>query len=389
MPTPAELEKILKQRQVRPATSLSVEPRKRGESIAGFQSGRLGYAWPVRSRELTDFTRQLATMVSARLPLVRSLEILAQQQKNKRLQEVIHTVRQSLVRGKSLRDSLAQHPQTFTPLFVNMVHVGEASGSLPEILQQFALYQEKISALKRKLATAMAYPGVIILVACGALSFLLFGVMPTFTDMFRDFGAPIPTPARILLAGSVFIKTNIVYLLLLLVVGLLLLKAWAQTPRGHWRFDRIKISIPLLGAVIRKILLARFARTLGTLIQAGVSLLEALDITAKSSGNLVFQAQILQMKEMAGRGEAMEKSLAGSKLFSPLVIQMIAVGEETAELGGMLLKTAEFYESEVDAAIEALTSIIEPVIIVVLGVILGGTIIAIYLQIFDLMNVIQ
>jgi len=213
--------------------------------------------------------------------------------------------------------------------------------------------------------------------------------MPTFTDMFRDFGAKIPTPTRILLASSEFIKTNFIYLLLIIVAGMFLLKAWTQTPRGHWLFDQIKIRIPLIGSVIRRILLARFARTLGTLIQAGVSLLEALEITARTSGNLVFQAQILQMKGMAARGDPMEKSLTGSKLFSPLVIQMIAVGEETAELDSMLLKTAAFYESEVDAAIEALTSIIEPIIIVVLGVILGGTIIAIYLQIFDLMNVIQ
>lgn len=389
MPTPVELEKILKQRQARASALPRVEPIKRGESVTSSQTGRLGYVWPVRSREITDFTRQLATMVSARLPLVRSLEILAQQQKNTRLREIIQAVRQSLVRGRSLRDSLAQHPQVFTPLFVNMMHVGEVSGSLPEILQQLAVYQEKISELKRKLVTAMAYPGVIILVAAGAFSFLVFGVMPAFTDMFRDFGAQMPAPTRVLLASSELIKTNWVYLLLGFVIGVFLLRAWAQTPAGHWRFDQIKIKIPLLGPVIRKILLARFARTLGTLVQAGVALLEALEITAKSSGNLVFQKQILQMKGMASRGDPMEKSLAGSKLFSPLVIQMIAVGEETAELGVMLLKTAAFYESEVDAAIETLTSIIEPIIIVVLGVILGGTIIAIYLQIFDLMNVIQ
>jgi len=162
MPTPAELEKILKQRQARAGALPRVEPIKRGEFVSGFQTGRRGYVWPVRSREITDFTRQLATMVSARLPLVRSLEILAQQQKNVRLREIIHAVRQSLVRGKSLRDSLAPHPQVFTPLFVNMVQVGEVSGNLPGILQQLAIYQEKLSELKRKLITAMAYPTVII-----------------------------------------------------------------------------------------------------------------------------------------------------------------------------------------------------------------------------------
>jgi type IV pilus assembly protein PilC len=235
----------------------------------------------------------------------------------------------------------------------------------------------------------MTYPAVIILVALGAFTFLMFGVMPTFTDMFQDFGRNMPLPAQLLMNTGDFIKSHVLLILLSLILVVGILRVFVRSEKGKWIIDVLKLKIPLIGQIVKKVSVSRFARTLGTLLQSGVSLLEALHVTSQSSGNRVFQKQILRMKEMAERGEAMEKSIAGSDLFPELVVQMISVGEETAELPGMLTRTAEFYETEVDAAIEALTSIIEPVIIVVLGIVLGGMMITIYMQIFDLMNVIQ
>lgn len=343
----------------------------------------------VRPRELADFTRQLATMLGARLPLVRSLEILLQQQQRFVLRDVLQALLKSLKSGRSFSASLAQHPKVFSPLVVNMVHVGEISGRLAELLLELAAYLEKLGELKRKLLTAMAYPAVIVLVACGALGFLLFGIMPTFTDLFREFGVELPLATRLLLASAGFVQAYG----LLLLLGLLALSVWLrfflQTKRGRVWAHYAVLRLPLVGNLLKKVLLARFARTLGTLLASGVSLLEALEITAQASGNLLFQQEIQNLKRVAARGEALEKALRASTIFPPLVMHMIAVGEETAELGAMLTKTAQYYEGEIDAAIEALTSVIEPIIIVILGLVLGGAVIAIYLQLFEVMNVIQ
>lgn len=378
MSSSAELEKVLKQRRPKPRLSEShtlyflpcLQPR-------------------VRSRELSDFTRQLATMMSARLPLVRSLEIIAQQQQRLAWRKVLQTLIANLKSGRSFSNSLAQHPQIFSSIFVNLVQVGEISGNLAAMLLELAAYLEKLGELKRKLLTAMAYPAVIVLVACGALGFLLFGIMPTFTDLFREFGVSLPFATRVLLASTDFVRAYGLYVMLGFIGLGLWGRAFAQTKNGRVFTHRAVLRLPLAGNLLKKVLLARFARTLGTLLTGGVSLLEALEITAQASGNLIFQQEVLRMKRLAAQGEALEKALTRSAIFPPFVVQMIAVGEETAELGAMLHKTAQFYESEIDAAIDALTSIIEPIIIVVLGLLLGGAIIAIYLQLFEVMNVVQ
>ncbi|MCA9733969.1 MAG: type II secretion system F family protein [Deferribacteres bacterium] len=343
----------------------------------------------VRSAEVTDFARQLATMVGAHLPLVRCLDILVQQQSNARFKNVINDVKQSVSQGDSLSNSLGKHSKIFNRLFVNIIYVGEVSGNLAELLQQLANYLEKMSELKRKLLTAFSYPTVIVFVAIGAISFLLFGILPTFSEMFEEFGANMPVATRLLLDGSSFVKDNIFFIMLGLTVCIFIIRFLGKTRKGELFFHKVQIKAPVLGTVIRKIIIARFSRTLGILLSSGISLLEALEITAVSTNNIPYRNLIVQMKQLTAKGQSIEKSIGDSKLFPPLVIQMIAVGEETAELSAMLGKTAAFYESEVDAAIETLTSIIEPVIIVVLGVVLGGTIIAIYMQIFDLMNVVH
>jgi type IV pilus assembly protein PilC len=371
-------EQALKQRQAWQKT------RVKERTSTGFQFWR-----SVRAREVTDFTRQLATMIQAKLPLTQVLDILSRQQSNAAFRDIIQNILNSVKRGESLSQGLVRYPKLFSPLYVNMVTVGEVSGNMSGILEQLAQYMEKISRLRRKILTAMAYPSVIVLVAIFAIGFMIFGVMPTFAEMFQDFNAEMPLPLKVLLGFGEFVKNYGLLLLIGVAVLTGLFRVYARTERGSWMLDTLKIRFFLIGHVIRKGLISRFARTLSTLLKSGVSLLDALDVTARSSGNRVVQKEVLMMKQAATKGQSMEKSLSGSTLFPELVVQMIAVGEETAELPEMLVKTADYYDSEVDAAIEALTSVIEPVIIVLLGVILGGTMITIYMQIFDLMNIIQ
>jgi len=378
MKTSSELEKILKQRQS------WQRPKHPVRSSSKFQFQR-----PIRAQDITDFTRQLSTMMAAHLPLTRCLEVLEKQQKNSRFKQIIHDILQQVRSGKSFSDSVFHYSKLFHSFYVNMLRIGEIGGNMAKVLLQLSLYLEKMSGLKRKLITAMTYPAVIILVAIGAFSFLLFGVMPSFMEMFQDFGTDVPLPIKICIGAGHFLKSNMVFILIFLVGVIGVLKMLVNTEKGRWSMDVLKLRIPLLRILMKKVIVARFARTLGTLLQSGVSLMQALEVTGHAVGNQVFQKQILHMKKMASKGEPMEKSIADSNLFPILVVQMIGVDEETAELPDMLIKTAEFYEGQVDSAIEALTSIIEPVIIVVLGVILGGMMITIYLQIFDLMNVIQ
>lgn len=343
----------------------------------------------VKYKELSDFTRQLATMINAGIPLVKGLDMLSRQQKNQFFQKILKDILEKVKSGDTLSKSLSHYPKHFSHLYVHMARVGEVTGNMPEVLEQIATYLEKMNALKRKLITALTYPAVVVCVACGTIGFLMFGVIPSFVDMFEQVDREIPAATRILIDSGNFVRGNLFWMLGVFFCLFIVLRMYVRTPRGALLWDTIKIKIPLIGRVIKKVLMARFATTLGNLLQSGISLLEALNVTAQSSGNQVVTREIIHMKEMAKRGEAMEHSLTGSKIFPDLVVQMIAVGEETAELPGMLLKTAQYYEKDVDAAIEALTSIVEPLIIVVLGVVLGGAIVTIYLQIFDMMNVIQ
>ena len=378
MTTPGELRKILRKRQIYSESKREVKT-----------AGRIRFRKSVRSREVTNFTRQLATMVQAHLPLAKSLEITANQQKNSYFKQIILVILGQVKSGKSLSESLSSYPKLFSSLYVNMLRVGEISGNMSGVLEQLSTHREKMSELKRKVLTAMAYPSVIVLVAIGAVSFLIFGVIPSFVEMFQDFNAKIPLSLRILINTGNWLKSNVIYFLILFILLFYFIRAYIKTEKGQWVKDLAKLKCPLIGTFVKKVSIARFAGTLGTLLSSGVPLLEAMETTAHSLGNVVMEKYVLQMRAMAEKGEPMEKSFSHSNFFPELLVQMIAVGEETAELPGMLNKTAEYYESEVDAAIEVLTSVIEPVIIVVLGIVLGSTIVTIYLQIFDLMNVIQ
>ncbi len=378
MSSSKSIEQILKQRQAWQKSGA----KKR--TSTGFQ-----FRKSVRGRAITDFTRQLATMVQAKLPLTQVLDILCRQQGNMAFRNIIQDILNSVKQGEPLSRGLSRYPKLFSSIYVNMVTVGEISGNMSEILEQLAQYMEKVGKLKRKILTAVTYPSVIVLVATGAIGFMIFGVMPTFAEMFQDFNAEMPLPLKMLIGFGDFVKHYGFFLLVVVAVLAGLLRMYGKTERGSWMMDTLKIRFFLIGNIIRKGLISRFARTLSTLLKSGVSLLDALDVTARSSNNQVIQKEVMMMKQAATKGQSMEKSLSGSKLFPELVVQMISVGEETAELPDMLVKTADYYDNEVDAAIEALTSIIEPIIIVLLGVILGGTMITIYMQIFDLMNAIQ
>ncbi len=381
MPTTAQIQKALKQRQ---------KAKRRVETSAAIlqEIQKLDFRRTATPRDVADFTRQLATMIAAKLPLLRSLNLLAAQQKRPGFQALLREIARAVRQGSSLSDALAGNERVFDAMYANIVRVGEATGRLDAMLLELSDYLEKMTALKRKLLTAMAYPAMILVIASGALGFLIFGVLPTFTDLFRDFGAELPTPTKILLSVSDFASENALIIFIGFLLLGVLLRRIVRTEKGRYGFDWLKLKIPIISGVIKKILLARFARTLATLLHSGVSLLEALSITEKSVDNVHFRREITAMQKSAERGEPLEHALQRSKLFPMLVVQMLAVGEETAALPELLRKTAAFYEAEADAAIDALTSLIEPAIIVILGLVLGGAMLAIYLQIFELMNVV-
>ncbi len=347
------------------------------------------YSPGIRTKQLAEFTRQLAALLEARLPLIRSLEILSKQMTNQKLQHILAGILSEIKEGQSFSNCLKNHPKVFDDFFVSLVRVGEQGGILEKTLNRLANYLEKMAALHRKILTAMTYPLVIVLVATGAITFLLVAVVPTFADMFQDFGGQLPGPTQFLLSMSALLKENFWLLLLsILILGYAFVRI-KRTQRGSYFFDKISLKAPLFGSLFKKNFLARFCRTLGTLLSSGVTLVQSLEVTQTISKNKVFKNAIVQMKDRIIQGKPMMELVGKLEPFTPLTIQMIRVGEETGELDAMLEKVAKFYEQELDATVEALTSIIEPVIIVFLGVILGGALIAMYLQLFNLVNVIQ
>ncbi|RMD91958.1 MAG: type II secretion system F family protein [Calditrichaeota bacterium] len=343
----------------------------------------------VSMKEIAQFTRQLATLLEARLPLAMSLEILANQASNLKLQQIIRKILLDIKEGKSLSNSMKRYPHIFNDLYISLIKVGEHGGILEQTLSRLATYLEKMVHLHRKIRSAMAYPLVVIFVAIGAVTFLLAGVVPTFAELFQDFGSQLPAPTQWMLTVGSVIKTHF-WLPVLICLGIwLLLKKIKKNEKVACYFERLSLSIPLIGGLIRKNFLAKFCQTLGTLLNCGVSLLTALEVTGYATTNKIFIKAIQNMKDRIVRGRSLIDLQSIDEPFTLLIAQMIRIGEETGTLDFMLLKVAKSYEEELDASIEALTSIIEPVIIVVLGVILGGILIAMYLQIFDLVNVIQ
>ncbi|HEV8264996.1 MAG TPA: type II secretion system F family protein [Gemmatimonadales bacterium] len=343
----------------------------------------------VKTRDVVIFTRQFATMINAGLPLVQALSILAEQTENKLLADITRAVVYDVESGHTLADALRKHPKAFSDLFVNMVAAGEAGGILDTILLRLAQFLEKNDAIIRKVKGAMIYPAVIFSVAGIAVSVLLIFVIPTFQSMFASVGLALPLPTRIVIGMSNVLKNYWWAILGVLGFGAYGLNQYYKTAPGKLQIDTLLLKLPVLGDLLRKSAVSRFTRTLGTLISSGVSILDGLEITARTAGNMVIQNAVMESRASIAGGETIAAPLQKSKVFPPMVISMIAVGEQTGGLDEMLSKIADFYDDEVDAAVSALLSLMEPIMIVVLGIIVGGMVVAMYLPIFDMVNAVQ
>ncbi len=378
-------------------TSATVEAQNREDAISQLKKQRLNVIkideatkkkkiGSVGMRDIVIFTRMFSTMINAGLPLVQALGILAEQSENPNLREVTKAVVFDVESGNTVADALKKHPNAFSDLYVNMVAAGEAGGILDTILMRLAVFMEKNDALVRKVKGAMIYPGVIMTVAGGAILVLLIFVIPTFQRMFAEAGIPLPLPTRIVIWLSQSLQSYW-WALGALIGGIIFsLKKYYATQGGKLVIDRLMLKAPVLGDVLRKSAVSRFTRTLGTLIGSGVSILDGLEITAKTAGNRVISDAIMESRASIAGGETISAPLKKSQVFPPMVISMINVGEQTGGLDEMLGKIADFYDEEVDAAVSGLLALMEPMMIVFLGVVVGGMVIAMYLPIFDMVN---
>src|SRR6058998_641561 len=343
----------------------------------------------VKIRDVVVFTRQFSTMINAGLPLVQALDILSKQTENKVLADVTRQVVYDVESGQTLADALRKHPKAFGDLFVNMVAAGEAGGILDTILLRLAEFLEKNDAIVRKVKGAMIYPAVIFSVAGIPVATLLIFVIPTFQTMFASVNLQLPLPTRIVIGASYGLQHYWWAIIGVAAFTVVSINRYYKTPPGRLQIDKLLLNLPVLGDVIRKSAVSRFTRTLGTLISSGVSILDGLEITARTAGNQVIHNAVMESRASIAGGETIAAPLQKSKVFPPMVISMIAVGEQTGGLDEMLSKIADFYDEEVDAAVSALLSLLEPIMIVVLGVIVGGMVVAMYLPIFDMVNAVQ
>jgi type IV pilus assembly protein PilC len=340
-------------------------------------------------KDLAVFTRQFATMVNAGLPLVQCLDVLGRQLEKPQFKVVVQKVTSDVEGGSTLAEAMGEHPAVFSDLYVNMIAAGEAGGILDVILQRLAVFLEKADALQRKVKGAMTYPSIVLTVAIGATIFMLLFVIPVFAKMFQDFGGELPAPTRIVMGVSEFLQQYWWVLAGSAVALWFLYTRYRATTSGRLATDRLYLRIPIIGTVLRKSGVARFTRTLGTLIGSGVPILQGLEITSRTAGNKVIQHAIEATSKSISQGDTISGPLKESGVFPPMVVQMISIGEQTGALDEMLAKIADFYDDEVDAAVEALTAAIEPIMIVLMGGIVGSMLIAMYLPMFKMASVIQ
>jgi len=363
----------------------SITPTKMSEKGKEFNLPTFGGG--VTAKELAVFTRQFSVMIDAGLPLVQCLEILASQQENKVFQKVLIGTRGAVEGGSTLSTAMKAYPKVFDPLYSNMVEAGETGGILDTILQRLSTYIEKNVKLKRAVKSALVYPIGVLTIAAGVITLLLWKVVPIFATLFAGLGVDLPLPTKIVIALSNFVGSIFGLLILVAVIGIILaLKAWYGTAQGRMVMDTLVLKLPVIGILMRKIAVARFTRTLGTLISSGVPILEALDITAKTSGNAVVEKALFQVRKSLEEGKSLTEPLKECEVFPGMVTQMISVGEQTGAMDAMLSKIADFYEEEVDAAVKDLLTALEPVMIVFLGVVVGGVVISMYLPLFSLIG---
>ena len=343
----------------------------------------------IKLDDLVVFSRQLATMIDAGIPLVNALGILAEQIENEGLRGIVGNVRQDIEGGMSFCDALAKHPVIFSDLFVNMVKAGEASGMLNEILDRLATFMEKQAALNRKIISSLVYPAVVVSMAIIITAVLLIKVVPTFKGIFESLGGTLPLPTQVLIFVSDLLRKYFLASVLILGMGVFLFKRYLNTEKGRYRFDRFTLKIPVFGPLLRKLAVAKFSRTFSTLVKSGVSVLSALEIVSKTSGNKVLEEAVVNCSKSVRNGESISRPLAKSGVFPPMVTRMINVGEQTGQLEKMLSKIADFYDDQVDSAAGALTSLIEPLVIAFLGIVIGGIVIALFLPIFKISQLIS
>ncbi len=340
----------------------------------------------IKSKEISIFTRQFSVMIDAGLPLVQCLDILGQQQDNKSFQKVLLQIRQDVEGGSSLAEAMRKHPQAFDELYVNMVGAGEAGGILDTILQRLAAYIEKSVKLKSQVRSAMVYPVAVVTIAIIVVYVILWKVIPVFSSLFEGLGAQLPFLTRAVVAASNFIGRFWWLIFIVVFAAIFSLRQYYRTEQGRYQIDKLLLRLPAMGLLLRKIAVARFCRTLGTLLASGVPILDSLEITAKTAGNAVIEEAIFDVRKEVEQGKTLADPLGKTQQFPPMVCQMIGVGEHTGAMDTMLSKIADFYEDEVDSAVEGMMSLIEPVIIAFLGVVIGLIVVAMYLPMFSLIS---
>ncbi|MBI3330540.1 MAG: type II secretion system F family protein [Candidatus Omnitrophica bacterium] len=363
---------------------LAIEERGHGK-FALLRVGQPG----VKSEQLVIFSRQLATMVDSGIPIAPALDVLGDQMEDRTFRQILKKVRGDIEAGSSLSEAIGRHPRAFSEFFVNMVRAGESSGRLDEILDRVAAYIEKVSVLQRKVRASLFYPAFVTILAIGITTFLLVVIVPKFKEIFTALGGQLPAPTQLLLGVSEFIGTYLAYEVLACVALAVGVRLYMGTPAGRLQFDRLVLRIPVIGKLLQKVFIARFSRTLATLVKSGVPILTSLEIVAKTAGNRVVEGAVLAARSSIKEGENIADPLALSQVFPTMVTRMIAVGEKTGELEKMLTKIADFYENEVDAAVTALTSLIEPLVIAILGVVIGGIVVALFLPIFKISTLVS
>ena len=366
-------------------TVINIQEKTAGQKSKGIAL----FKKKVKSKDITVFSRQFATMINSGLSLTKSLSILSEQTGNPALAEVISSLQKDVEAGQALSEAMIRHPEVFSSLFVNMVRAGETGGVLDEVLLRVAEHYEKDMALKAKIKSAMAYPIIMFIMSMLIVFAMITFIVPVFVNMFSTLGGELPLPTKILVVMSDGIR-RFWYLLILAVLGLrFAIKNYKKTPQGKFFFDRLKLKLPVFGELNTKLAVARFTRTFGTLVASGVPILQGLEIVSEAANNEVISRSVKEARASIKEGETIAKPLGNSKIFPPMVVQMISVGEETGALDAMLQKIADFYDQEVAAMVESLTSLIEPLMIAVMGVVISGIIISLYLPMFKLITLIQ
>jgi type IV pilus assembly protein PilC len=371
---------VLRDRRIRP---IPTRIREKGKGLEK-EITIPGFSEKVKAKDISLFTRQFATMIDAGLPIVQCLDILSEQSESKLLRNTVRTIRKDVEGGSTLAEALRKHPKVFDDLYVNMVEAGEAGGVLNTILNRVALFIEKANKLKKKVKGAMIYPCTIIAVAVIVVAILLIFVIPVFAELYGSMGKVLPAPTQITIDISNWFVANWYYMLFGLAAIVVATRFYYQTEQGRMNIDRLLLRLPIIGDMLRKVAVARFSQNMAILLSSGVPILDGLAITARTAGNKVVEKAIADSRVSISQGKTVAEPLRESKIFPPMVCQMVAVGENTGGLDGMLRKVAELYEEEVDDAVANLTALMEPMIMVVLGVVLGGLVISMYLPIFQL-----